>query len=100
MLLEAKLLIASGHVPVIAGMDDYEDEPIEASWSPVVKSYGYLDSVGRWIQVDEQEIAHLFLSHHVDEWCMGALVELALQMELKAFLAHRHCQVRRKRVAS
>ena len=30
--------------------------------------------------VDEQEIAHLILSHHVDEWRMGALVELALQM--------------------
>lgn len=57
MLLEAKLLFPSGHVPVIAGMDDYEDEPVEVTWSPVLKSYGYHDSVGRWIQVDEQEIA-------------------------------------------
>lgn len=41
--------------------------------------------------VDEQEIAHLILSHNVESWRMGALVELALQMELKNFLAHRHC---------
>ena len=57
ILLEAKLLVAGGHVPVIAGMDDYEDEPVEATWSPELKSYGYHDSVGRWIQVDEHEIA-------------------------------------------
>ncbi len=29
-LLEAKLLVATGHVPVVAAMDDYEDEPIPA----------------------------------------------------------------------
>ncbi len=57
MLLEARLLVASGRVPVVAGMDDYEDEPVEAIWSPELKSYGYHDSVGRWIQVDEREIA-------------------------------------------
>ena len=56
-LLQAKLLFPSGHVPVIAGMDDYEDEPIAATWSAELKSYGYNDSVGRWIKVDEQEIA-------------------------------------------
>ena len=57
MLLEARLLVASGRVPVVAGMDDYEDEPVEATWSPELKSYGYHDSVGRWIEVDEREIA-------------------------------------------
>jgi hypothetical protein len=57
MLLEAKLLAANGHVPVVAGMDDYEDEPIEATWSPEQKSFGYHDSAGRWIKVDNQEIA-------------------------------------------
>ena len=57
MLLEAKLLVASGHIPIIAGMDDYEDEPLEATWSAEQKSYGYHDSVGRWITVDNQEIA-------------------------------------------
>ena len=41
---------------------------------------------------DEQEIAHLILSHSVPRWKMGALIELALQMEIKAFLDHRHCQ--------
>jgi len=56
-LLQAKLLFPSGHVPVIAGMDDYEDEPIAATWSAELKSYGYNDSVGRWIKVDKQEIA-------------------------------------------
>lgn len=56
-LLKAKLLSPSGHVPVIAGMDDYEDEPIAAIWSAELKSYGYNDSVGRWIEVDEREIA-------------------------------------------
>ena len=30
-LIGAKLLVPSGHVPVVAGMDDYEDEPIEAA---------------------------------------------------------------------
>ena len=57
ILLEAKLLVAGGRVSVVAAMDDYEDEPVEVTWSPVLKSYGYHDSVGRWIQVDEQEIA-------------------------------------------
>lgn len=57
MLLEAKLLVAKGHVPVVAAMDDYEDEPIEAIWSPEQKSFGYHDSTGRWIKVDNQEIA-------------------------------------------
>lgn len=57
MLLEANLLVASGRVPVIAGMDDYEDEPVEATWSPELRAFGYHDSVGRWVQVDEREIA-------------------------------------------
>ena len=57
MLLEAKLLVASGHVPVVAGMDDYEDEPIAVTWSPESKSYGYHDSVGRWVAVSADEIA-------------------------------------------
>lgn len=56
-LLKAKLLVPSGHVPVVAGMDDYEDEPMEASWSAQLKSYGYLDSTGRWITVTDQDIA-------------------------------------------
>ncbi|HHX88713.1 MAG TPA: hypothetical protein GX700_02890, partial [Paracoccus sp.] len=57
MLLEAKLLVASGHVPVVSGMDDYEDEPVEATWSAELKSYGYHDSTGRWISVENQDIA-------------------------------------------
>lgn len=56
-LIGAKLLVPSGHVPVVAGMDDYEDEPIEATWSAELKSFGYHDSTGRWIKVANQDIA-------------------------------------------
>jgi hypothetical protein len=56
-LLAAKLLVPSGHVPVVAGMDDYEDEPVEATWSAELKSYGYHDSTGRWISVENRDIA-------------------------------------------
>ena len=43
-------------------------------------------------RVAEQEVAHVILSQNVPAWHMGALVELALHMERKNFLAHRHCQ--------
>ena len=49
-------------------------------------------AIGVMDLVDEQEIAHVILSQFVPAWRMGALVELALHMEHKAFLAHRHCQ--------
>ena len=56
-LLKANLLVPRGHVPVVAGMDDYEDEPVEATWSAELKSFGYHDSTGRWAKVANQEIA-------------------------------------------
>ncbi len=56
-LFKANLLVPSGHVPVVAGMDDYEDEPFEATWSAELKSFGYHDSIGRWIMVTDQDIA-------------------------------------------
>lgn len=56
-LLKVNLLVPSGHVPVVAGMDDYEDEPIEATWSAELKSFGYHDSTGRWVTVANQDIA-------------------------------------------
>ncbi len=56
-LITAKLLVPSGHVPVVAAMDDYEDEPVEATWSAELKSYGYHDSTGRWIKVAHEDIA-------------------------------------------
>ena len=31
-LLGAKLLVASGHIPVVTAMDAFEDEPIPAEW--------------------------------------------------------------------
>ena len=56
-LITAKLLVPSGHVPVVAAMDDYEDEPVEATWSAELKSFGYHDSAGRWVKVANQDIA-------------------------------------------
>lgn len=56
-LIAAKLLVPSGHVPVVAAMDDYEDEPVEATWSAELKSFGYHDSTGRWVKVANQDIA-------------------------------------------
>ena len=56
-LIAAKLLVPSGHIPVVAAMDNYEDEPVEANWSAELKSFGYHDSTGRWIKVANQEIA-------------------------------------------
>ncbi|TYO83103.1 hypothetical protein LY05_03015 [Oceanicella actignis] len=56
-LLEARLLVATGRIPVVAAMDGYEDEPIPAEWCPERGQYGYRDSVGRWITVEAGEIA-------------------------------------------
>ena len=56
-LLEAGFLVATGRIPVVAAMDDYEDEPIPAEWCAERRQYGYRDSVGRWIHVEGQEIA-------------------------------------------
>ena len=56
-LLEARLLVATGRIPVVAAMDGYEDEPIPAEWCPERGQYGYRNSVGRWITVEAGEIA-------------------------------------------
>lgn len=56
-LLDARLLVATGRIPVVAAMDGYEDEPIPAEWCPERGQYGYRDSVGRWITVEAGEIA-------------------------------------------
>jgi hypothetical protein len=55
-LLAAGLLVGRGQIPVVAAMDDYEDEPIAAEWSPEHRAYGYRDRTGRWIRIDEAEI--------------------------------------------
>lgn len=57
VLLKADLLVPSGHVAVVVGMDDYEDEPFEAIWSAKLQSYGYHDSTGRWITVASEDIS-------------------------------------------
>jgi hypothetical protein len=64
-LLEAKLLMASGHIPVVTAMDDYEDEPIAAEWCAERRQYGYHDSVGRWICVDADDLAALVVDYQM-----------------------------------
>jgi hypothetical protein len=62
-LLEAKLMVASGHIPVVTAMDDYEDEPIPAEWCAERRQYGYNNSIGRWVTVDAKEIAALAVDY-------------------------------------
>lgn len=62
-LLEAKLMVASGHIPVVTAMDDYEDEPILAEWCAERRQHGYNNSIGRWVAVDAKEIAALAVDY-------------------------------------
>lgn len=62
-LLEAKLMIASGRIPVVTAMDDYEDEPIPAEWCAERRQYGYNNSIGRWVAVDVKEIVALAVDY-------------------------------------
>ena len=64
-LLAAKLLVASGIIPVVTAMDNFEDEPIPAEWCAERRQYGYLNSVGRWICVDADEIAALAIDYQL-----------------------------------
>jgi len=62
-LLGAELLVASGHIPVVTAMDNFEDEPIPAEWCAERRQYGYTNSVGRWVAVDAAEIAALAVDY-------------------------------------
>ena len=62
-LLGARLLVASGHIPVVTAMDNFEDEPIPADWCAERRQYGYTNSVGRWVAVDAAEIAALAVDY-------------------------------------
>lgn len=64
-LLGAKLLVASGHIPVVTAMDAFEDEPIPAEWCAERRQFGYYNSVGRWIIVDADELAAFFVAYQV-----------------------------------
>lgn len=64
-LLGAKLLVASGNIPVVTAMDAFEDEPIPAVWCAARRQYGYHNSVGRWIPVDADELAALFVDYQL-----------------------------------
>jgi hypothetical protein len=62
-LLGAKLLVASGHIPVVTAMDAFEDEPIPAEWCAESRQFGYHNSVGRWISVDADELKALAVDY-------------------------------------
>jgi len=62
-LLEAKFLVASGHIPVVTAMDAFEDEPIPAEWCSERRQFGYHNSVGRWIPVDADDLAALAIDY-------------------------------------
>lgn len=64
-LLGTKLLVASGHIPVVTAMDDYEDEPIPAEWCAERREYGYHNNVGRWVSVDADELAALAVDYQL-----------------------------------
>ena len=64
-LLEAKLMVASGHIPVVTAMDDFEDEPIPAEWCAERRQYGYNNSIGCWVTVDAEEIAALGVDYQL-----------------------------------
>ncbi len=64
-LLGAKLLVASGHIPVVTAMDDFEDEPIPAEWCSERRQFGYHNSVGRWISVNADELTALIVDYRL-----------------------------------
>lgn len=64
-LLGAKLLVASGHIPVVTAMDTFEDEPIPAEWCAERREFGYYNSVGRWVVVDADELAALVVDYQL-----------------------------------
>ena len=64
-LLGIKLLVASGHIPVVTAMDDFEDEPIPAEWCAERREYGYHNNVGRWVSVDADELAALAVDYQL-----------------------------------
>jgi hypothetical protein len=62
-LLASGLLVPHGHVPVVAAMDAYEDEPMSAMWSQEQRAFGYYNSIGRWVGIDERAIAAYRVDH-------------------------------------
>lgn len=56
-LIDSGLLAEDGIIPIVVMMDDYEDEPVAAEWSPEHKAYGYREKSGRWVEADHRDIA-------------------------------------------
>ena len=56
-LIDSGLLVEDGVIPIVVMMDDYEDEPVAAEWSPEHRAYGYWENSGRWVRADHCDIA-------------------------------------------
>lgn len=56
-LIDSGLLAEDGFIPIVVMMDDYEDEPVSAEWSPEHQAYGYREKSGRWVEADHRDIA-------------------------------------------
>lgn len=76
-LLASGLLLPHGHVPIVTAMDAYEDEPIPAVWSPDHRAFGYHNSAGRWIEIEECAIA----AYHVDHARLFAAMLLSFERQ-------------------
>lgn len=57
VLFASDLLTKVGQTNLVAGIDDYEDEPTRVEWSPERESHGYYGSNGKWVSVSADEIA-------------------------------------------
>ena len=80
-------LLASRALRVIhASSSAGRSECIQAAAEIEGWAIGVMDEVG------EQELGMWLLSQPVEQWKMGSLIDIALSMDLKAFLCHRHCQ--------
>jgi hypothetical protein len=56
-LIDSRLVVEDGVIPIVVMMDDYEDEPVAAEWSPELRAYGYREKSGRWVVADPRDIA-------------------------------------------
>ena len=103
--------VIMGNVPMAREIWGYGEHPLHCallashqckemskhiSWGQdeALKSAAEFESwaIGVMECVQEQEQAHWILSHPILEWNMGAAVDMALTLDLKGFLSHRHCQ--------
>lgn len=72
-LIDSGLLTEDGVIPIVVMMDDYEDEPVAAEWSPEQRTYGYREKSGRWVRADPRDIAAYKV--HFERAVAGMLVQ-------------------------